>query len=83
MYHKCPFCSQKLNDKEIYMLSYEKKKTNIEVNLEDKKKDELINEIGTKLANLVYYLKAPKESLIESLSKSGDRDFFIAPKREV
>ena len=51
----CPYCRKKLLQSEIYMLSYEKKKKIVSV--EDKKKDDLINEIGTKLANLIEYLK--------------------------
>ena len=51
----CPYCRKKLLQSDIFMLSYEKKKKN--VTKEDKKKSELINEIGTKLANLIEYLK--------------------------
>lgn len=62
-YHSCPYCKSKLNDKDIYILSYErKKKTNI--SQEDKNKNDLINEIGTKLANLILFLRETKEHSI-------------------
>lgn len=51
----CPYCRKKLLQSDIYMLSYEKKKKI--VSADEKKKDDLINEIGTKLANLIHYLK--------------------------
>lgn len=54
-YHNCPYCKHKLNDNDIFLISYEKPKNNICD--EDKKKDDLINEVGTKLANLILYLK--------------------------
>ncbi len=52
----CPYCRKRLSEKDIYVLSYERKK---ELNLspEDKGKADLINEIGTKLANLILYLR--------------------------
>ena len=56
-YHNCPYCKGKLHDNEIYIISYEKKKNGDNLSGEDKKKDELINEVGTKLANLILYLR--------------------------
>ncbi len=56
-YHNCPYCKGKLNDNEIYTISYEKEKKKDEITPEDKKKDDLINEIGTKLANLIFFLR--------------------------
>jgi SNF2 family DNA or RNA helicase len=53
--HACPYCRKGLAKNSVFMLSYEKKKKH--KSLEDKKKDELINEVGTKLANLIFYLK--------------------------
>lgn len=61
--HLCPYCRKKLNDNEIYVLSYEKQKKN---NITQKEKDkfELINEIGTKLANLITYIRETGEHMI-------------------
>jgi SNF2 family DNA or RNA helicase len=61
-YHNCPYCKKQLNDTDIFMLSYEKKKQ-IKTSA-DKKKIELINEIGTKLANLIFYLRETNEHTI-------------------
>ena len=64
-YHKCPMCQKKLKDSEVWMLSYEKKKKkDTEISPEEKKKDELIDEIGTKLANLIFYLRETNEHTI-------------------
>ena len=62
-YHSCPCCKKKLSDKEIYVLSYERKKKVI-ISEEDKNKADLINEIGTKLANLITYLRESGEHTI-------------------
>ena len=61
-YHACPYCKKKLADKEIYVLSYERKKK--EISLEEKNKADLINDIGTKLANLITYLRESGEHTI-------------------
>ena len=63
-YHFCPYCKKKLSDKEIYVLSYERKKKDQKISQEDKNKAELINEIGTKLANLITYLRESGEHTI-------------------
>jgi SNF2 family DNA or RNA helicase len=52
----CPYCRLKLSEKEIYVLSYERKK-DLNMSPQDKDKVQLINEIGTKLANLILYLR--------------------------
>lgn len=56
----CPYCKTKISEKDIFMISYEKYEN--KNNDKDKNKDildkkTLINEVGTKLANLIYYLK--------------------------
>lgn len=61
-YKKCPMCNKATTMNEIYVLSYErKKKVEDNVCLE---KDALINEIGTKLANLIFYLRETNEHTI-------------------
>lgn len=55
-YSSCPYCRKKISDKDIYALSYEMKK-NTNISPEDKDMMELINEVGTKLANLIMYLR--------------------------
>ncbi|CAH6421795.1 SNF2 helicase with zinc finger RING-type domain [uncultured virus] len=64
-YHNCPYCKKQLKDNEIYILSYERKKKIKELkNPEDKLKEELINEVGTKLSNLILFLKEKNEHTI-------------------
>jgi len=61
--HKCPYCNNKVNNNDIYVLSYEKKKTT-KLSSEEKNKQDLINEFGTKLANIITFLKSTKEHTI-------------------
>lgn len=62
-YHNCPYCKQKLNDNEIYILSFEKKKK-VKLTSQEKKDEDLINEVGTKLANLIFFLRNTDEHTI-------------------
>lgn len=62
--HKCPYCNNKLNNGEIYVLSYEKKKKDKELTKEEKSKAELVNDVGTKLANIITYIRETKDHLI-------------------
>jgi SNF2 family DNA or RNA helicase len=62
--HACPYCKKKLNDNEIYILSYQKAKKDDEQNSAEKDKAELANEIGTKLANIISYLRESGEHTI-------------------
>jgi SNF2 family DNA or RNA helicase len=55
-YSSCPYCRKKITERDIYGLSYEMKK-NTNVSPEDKSKNDLINDVGTKLANLILYLR--------------------------
>jgi SNF2 family DNA or RNA helicase len=55
--HQCPYCQKGLKDEEIFMISYETKKKTVFKNQEEKNKEAMINEIGTKLTNLILYLK--------------------------
>ena len=55
---KCPTCMKPSTPSDIFMISYEKPKT---INTkEEKDKQSLVTKIGTKLANLVLYLKSSK-----------------------
>ena len=75
--HQCPYCKKSLKDNEIFMISYERKKKE-EEKQEIKDKNELINKVGTKLANLIFFLKSSdKHTIIFSqwddlLKKVGD-----------
>ncbi len=61
----CPMCKVALKNTEISLISYEKKnKENTNKSVEIKSKNELINKIGTKLANLIFYLKSTNEHVI-------------------
>ncbi len=62
--HKCPYCNNKLSGNEIYVLSYEKKKKKEEMTKEQKTKAQLINEYGTKLANIITYIKESNQHTI-------------------
>ena len=65
--HQCPYCKKQLKDNEIFMISYERQKKE-PVNMQElKDKNELINKVGTKLANLIFFLKnSDKHSIIFS-----------------
>jgi SNF2 family DNA or RNA helicase len=74
---KCPQCMKPVNTNEINMISFEdlsKKEDNKDV----KDKITLITKIGTKLANLIFYIKNCKEKCIifsqwdDLLKKVGD-----------
>jgi SNF2 family DNA or RNA helicase len=52
---KCPYCRKELKDKNIFLVSYNKKEEIKTVDCSNKQL--LINEVGTKLANLIYFLK--------------------------
>lgn len=62
--HKCPYCNNKLENGEIYVLSYEKKKKDETLTKAQKTKAELINEVGTKLANIITYIKENNDHII-------------------
>lgn len=62
-YHKCPYCKQNLNDKNLFSISYEKK-LNKNASKENLNKEKLVNIFGTKLANLILYLRDSKEHTI-------------------
>jgi SNF2 family DNA or RNA helicase len=76
--HQCPYCKKTLKDNEIFMISYEKKQKPEDIKQELKDKNELINKVGTKLANLIFFLKnSDKHTIIFSqwddlLRKVGD-----------
>ena len=61
--HKCPYCRTALGSTDIFMISYEKKKT-ISNNKHEMDKEALINTIGTKLANVICYLQSNDEHII-------------------
>jgi len=74
---KCPQCMKSINLNEIYMISFEDltaKQDTKEIN----DKISLITKIGTKLANLIFYIKKCKEKCIifsqwdDLLKKVGD-----------
>ena len=73
---KCPVCATHLKIEDIYMISYEQKKKKSEKI--DKGKEDLINEVGTKLANLIIHLRTSKKHTIiffqwnDLLQKVGD-----------
>jgi len=75
--HKCPMCSKAVATTEIYMISYEKQQEK-EQTKDIIDKNSLINQVGTKLANLIYYIKSiPDKCIIFSqwddlLRKVGD-----------
>lgn len=63
--HQCPYCKKGLKDNEIYMISYEDPtKNKKDLTEEIKSRLELINKVGTKLANLIFFLKKSDEHTI-------------------
>ena len=58
----CPYCKQKIGLNQVYTLAYEKpKKVLTEQDLE---KEELINRYGTKIANLIVFLRNTNQKCI-------------------
>ncbi len=64
IYKNCPMCRKHLRVIDICKLSFEKKKPEVNMTKAEKKRNELINEIGTKLANLIFYLREHDEHTI-------------------
>lgn len=60
-YTLCPICRQRINDTDIYIIQPEIKSVKTKC-IENKL--ELINNIGTKLANLIFYLKKIKDHVV-------------------
>ena len=75
---KCPQCMKPTNPTDINMISFEDLAANKEANKEVKDKASLIAKIGTKMANLILYIKNCNEKCIvfsqwdELLRKVGD-----------
>lgn len=61
---KCPTCMRPLKQEEILMLNYEPPVKKKKANPEELSKQEMINEIGTKLANLIEILKKDEKHTI-------------------
>jgi SNF2 family DNA or RNA helicase len=59
---KCPKCSKKIFGKNLNQISYEMKKKDINPDLKDK--NDLIDKIGTKLGNLIFFLKSNNKHTI-------------------
>jgi len=74
---KCPSCLGHIKENEIFMISYEKPVTGVQTK-DIKDKLSLINEVGTKLANMIFYIRSIKEKCIvfsqwdDLLKKVGD-----------
>lgn len=61
-FHNCPYCKKTLNINNYYRLSFEKEKPKeLPTN-----KTQLINLVGTKLANLILYLRESDHTIIFS-----------------
>ena len=61
---KCPYCSRHIVENEICNVQYERKKPEKQLTLDDKERFELINKLGTKLANLITDQKETDEHTI-------------------
>jgi SNF2 family DNA or RNA helicase len=59
---KCPLCTKPSSPKDLFMISYEQKKKVLTPEAKDK--NFLIDKIGTKLANLILYIKSINEKCI-------------------
>ena len=62
-FNNCPMCKTKLKTKDIFVMSYEKKETK-NTTPEIIAKNELINIVGTKLANLIFFLRESDQHTI-------------------
>lgn len=61
---KCPMCTKPVKKEDIFLISYETHKKNEVQTKEIKDKISLINNVGTKLANLIFYIKSIKDKVI-------------------
>ena len=63
--HRCPYCQRSLSNNDVLVLSYQKPKNeNEEENEEEKSFEQLINEVGTKSAHVVKFLKETSKHTI-------------------
>ncbi len=62
--HRCPTCNNGLKITDISLISYEKPVFTAQNSEILRNKLELINKVGTKLTNLIYYLKSIDEHVI-------------------
>lgn len=60
----CPHCRSKLTSKDIYQVSIEEHLKKKKLTGKEKNKQELIDKVGTKLANLIYYIKDSSDHCI-------------------
>jgi SNF2 family DNA or RNA helicase len=61
---KCPLCNKRQNEKDIMKISYEIPKMSIANTQIIKNKLDLINTVGTKLTNLIYYLNSIDDNVV-------------------
>lgn len=61
---KCPSCRTKLSNKDIFLMTYDNLKNKDIDGVNKDEMAELIDSVGTKLANLIMYLKNYKEHCI-------------------
>lgn len=62
--HQCPVCRKNINQNELFMISYEKKQKKSDYSIDLKNKLELIDKVGTKIANIIYYIKSVPDHII-------------------
>ena len=61
---KCPICSTSMKLSDIYTISYEMEKVETIDDAMSNEKSELINKVGTKLGNLILFLKSSNKRTI-------------------
>jgi len=59
--HKCPYCRKELTEKDFTLISHTIEE---DIKPNNSEKMELVNKLGTKLANLIYYLRENDEHTI-------------------
>jgi len=75
---KCPLCNKFQNEKDISKISYEKPEYSEDTTQIIKNKLDLINKVGSKLTNLIYYLNSIDDHVVlfsqwdSLLKKVGD-----------
>jgi len=62
--HKCPLCNKPQYEKDIARISYEKPQITLSNKHIIKNKLDLINSVGTKLTNLIYYLNSIDDNVV-------------------
>jgi len=60
----CPYCKHKITNKDVFIMSFERHADKVEENKSDLSKTDLINDVGTKIGNLILFLRESREHTV-------------------